>query len=75
MGSRRGNLYTYNPDHKPSLMNAVREVLKQSTSRLSFNDVVTRVEKLGIATYDTRSAVRVALRRLSQRGEVVEEPE
>jgi hypothetical protein len=53
-------------------MTAVRDVLKGSPIRLHFDEIVSRVEALGIASYDTRAAVRTALRRLTQSGEVLE---
>lgn len=66
----RVKTYSYNHNFKPALVDAVRGILKQSPIALSFDDLMQEVEKLDIASYDARDAVRVILSRLRRSGEV-----
>lgn len=65
--------YSYNRDYKPSLVEAVRDVLKQAQTPLTKTEIVEAVKPLNIASYEVSDAVSVILGRMSRGGEVIKE--
>jgi len=67
--------YSINSNYQPSLAGAVRDILWSSEKPLMIRDIVAKLNKMDIASYDISSAVRVLLLRWEKCGEVVKHVE
>lgn len=65
--------YRYKADLKPTLVDTVRQVMRESGTALTVREVTELVAAKNIATYDIEDAVRVALTRMYRNGELTKE--